>query len=556
MSFLGFGHPREQCCHNDEKQIHFFKSCIEEVKSQYPHLNNYALHQKAKELFAKEIGRELLASQTNRRHSEKRNIFNDVFSKLRFGKPKKDVGSDEERANYECNNGYRKNSDCFSGDPEDEMNSRARRSIAPRKSVALPSELHVDRADLNMLRNLYGEFDDSDQSFNASVSSLARSLDGIEQSWNIGGASRRYSAGSAGSRNVVRRASRRVSGASIELTGVKEEGDDELYDVMIMSALSEKRISLNAGDSNSVMKSSNSSLRSKSLKKANSISESLPDEIKLTVSAVSDKFAMMQNANVSSTEEKESGFSDSVSLRSSDVFRDSGVFTRSLSSENFEGDFSAWRDSFRFSCKKPHSQREGSSLEVEVKEESTCEEREIPADESKESHTSSENGNKASIDKLDTEKRGFFQWRAINRLGKGKSNEGIQNTMECDNSNDEGNNIEGIDSERIPTSSTLPAEKARISMTHRRGTTHDSFESSMSSTDSKNFTGDFSAWRDSFKKLPKVIDDGLSNGGKAFSHYKSEFNCPDIVNMHQSNSSCLTIDEENFSEKYQNQRDE
>lgn len=546
MSFLGFGHQREQCCHNDEKQIHFFKSCVEEVKSQYPHLNNYALHQKAKELFAKEIRRELLASQTNRRHSEKRNIFGDVFSKLKFGKPKKD--SDEERSNYECNNGYRKNSDCFSGDPEDEVNSRARRSIAPRKSVALPSELDVDRADLNMLRNLYGEFDDSDQSFNASVSSLARSLDGIEQSWNIGGASRRHSAGSAGSRNVVRRASRRVSGASVELTGVKEEGDDELYDDMIMGALSE---SLNAGDSNNAMTSSNSTFESNSLKKANSVSELLPDEIKLMVSAVSDKFAMMQNADVSSNEEKESGFSDSVSLRASDVFRDSGVLTRSLSSENFEGDFSAWRDSFRFSCKKPHSQGEESSLEVEVKDESTCEEREIPTNESIESHTSSENGNKSSIDKLFTEKRGFFRWRAINRLSKGKSNEGIQNTMVCDNSNYEGNNEEGIDSEGIPISSTSPAEKARISMNHRRGITHDSFESSMSSTDSKNFTGDFSAWRDSFKKLPKVIDEGPSNDGKAFSNDQGKLNCPEIVNMHQSNSSCLTIDEENCSDENQ-----
>ncbi|KAL7470156.1 hypothetical protein ACHAXS_010383 [Conticribra weissflogii] len=557
MSFLGFGHQRERNCHDDEKHIHFFKMCVEEVKSQYPHLNNYALHQKAKELFAKEIGRELLATKKNRRHSEKSNIINNVFSKLRFGKPKKDVGSDEETSNYEY-------STKISGDAEGEANSRARRSIAPRKSVALPAELEVDRADINMLRNLYGDFDDSDQSFNASISSLARSLDGIEQSWNLGGGSRRhsagsagsrrYSAGSVGSRNVDKRASRRVSGASIDLTGVKEEGDNEHeFTDMVVDALSDKRFSFSAGDSNNAILSSESSLQSKSLKKAVSVSEFLPDEIKLMVTSVSDKVAMMQKADESSTEEKGNEFSDSVSLRASDVFRGSGILTRSLSSENFEGDFSAWRDSFRFQCQGAEKNTRKNSLEGKVNEESSGDSNEVTADEKKESSISSETSNKNSKDKPVEEKRAFFGWGAFIRPGRAKNDEKIQKISECNNIENEKTNDEGIDLDHINDTSCLISteEKVIIAKNHRRGITHDSLESSMSSTDSKNFTGDFSAWRDSFKKLPKMIDEGPSSVEEGEDNEESrdqvKLNGRDIVNMHQSNSSCLTIDEEDFS---------
>lgn len=337
MRFSRLGQRRQSCDsappEDELRGIHEFKTFIEEVKNKNPHLASTpgALHQYAVELWMAKTNNEQRPQKctASRRESDQTiNIFNGMFSKLRGGKNNRNTAVEDEDIGLEDSENSTRRTCAFGIDSqapsESDTENGRKRSIAPRKSVAMSESMQLG------ICEMLGDDDDNSTAGDASISSLQNSLDGIEQMIEE----------ICPATDAKRRSS---------LSGVKEDQVLNFSD-LVLDALGKKKISSGIDEmTQSEHESSKASGQATGLERVRSVSDFLPDEIKCMVK--SSAFENCKNAHINSdsnSDEKKEGAATAHRRANTHRTSENGVsFSSSDSEGNFKGDFSAWRQSFR-----------------------------------------------------------------------------------------------------------------------------------------------------------------------------------------------------------------
>ena len=333
--------PPTEIDNNDHYAVHEYKKCMEHIKQDNPNLATGAIQKMALERCSAMIHEE----QQHRGRNNKKlfaepaaDLFRGMMSKLRLGGGNR--GNNRTRSD-----GVAGGQDELAGtigssteEPNEEFVAKRGRSIAARKSVALSSE--EGSATAHALAQLSGDINSEDDD----EESLSHSLQNIEKQ-QFSPEIRR--------RRQSKRLSKRVSEIScLSLSDVEEDEETKL---------SKKR----GGTLGLSSSSKGEEKRQASLKKEESVTKLLPDEIKVLLN---DFGAVAANKNYtenrtttanaahapsqSDGQQQEGGVRNKVQnddARSSNNSSYSKLSMLSVDSDAFGGDFSAWASARRLS---------------------------------------------------------------------------------------------------------------------------------------------------------------------------------------------------------------
>lgn len=337
--------PPTEIDNNDHYAVHEYKKCMEDIKQDNPNLATGAIHKMALERCGAMIHEE---EQHRGRNNKKlfaepaADLFRGMMSKLRLG---------GNRGNNRTRSGsLGGGQDELAGtigssteEPNEEFVAKRGRSIAARKSVASISSEERSAA-ANALAQLSGDISDSEDEDDESLSHSLQNIEKQQFSPEIRRRSRRSLVDS-------KRCSKRVSEISLSSSDVEEDEETKPSNKGVGTlGLS----SLSKGEEK----------RQVSLKKEESVTKLLPDEIQLLLNDFG-AVAADKNNTENSTTTANAAQAPSLSAgqqqggkvqkkvqndaRSSNNSSYSKLSMLSVDSDTFGGDFSAWASARRLS---------------------------------------------------------------------------------------------------------------------------------------------------------------------------------------------------------------